>query len=213
MNVLRQPAQSRTRECAVSRLAHDKLHERGSIGFAEFHPKVSEQSLCDKLQKNVVVSLEGRINVEVRTKTHEPVLGEESLPATRFTTLLNGVERLPRREWLERSRKRLEILAVIVRVMASAKYGIELFQQFPVRKRCGIGAGDARDQTALVALVVEQYLLTAVWSIKLPALISVRDCNLKRNLHGIHTRAVERNTALNQCAEHGEEASSRAGNW
>ena len=210
MNVLRQPAQSRAGECAVSRLAHDKLHEGGAIGFAEFHPEVSEQSLCDKLQKNVVVALEGRINVEVRTETHEPVLGEESLPATRFTTLLNGVERLPRREWLEGRRKRFKVLAVLVRVMATAKNGIELFQQFPVRKRRRVRAGNARNQTALVALVIKQYLLTAVWGIKLAALISVRDSNLKRNLHGIHARTIERNTALNQCAEHGEEASSRA---
>lgn len=80
-----------------------------------------------------------------------------------------------------------------------------------MREGRGVGGGDPRDQPALVALVVEQHLLVGAARDELAALVAVGDRDLQRDLRGAGRRAVERDAALHERAEHREEAAAGAG--
>lgn len=76
-----------------------------------------------------------------------------------------------------------------------------------------VGAGQAGDQPALVALVVQQGRFLGVrGGVELAALVAVGDRDLQGDLRGVGGGAIKRYAALDQGAEHGEEAASRGGN-
>jgi len=89
---------------------------------------------------------------------------------------------------------------------------MELLQEEFVREGLRISGGNARDETALVALIVEQNRFFARFSGKLAALVTVGHGNLKSHFGCVHGRAIERHPALNECAEHGEETTTGTGN-
>ena len=81
-----------------------------------------------------------------------------------------------------------------------------------MRESLRVGGGDARNEAALVALVVEQNGFFARVTGKLSALIPVSDGNLKSHFGRVDGGAVEGYPTLHERAEHGEEATAGAGN-
>ena len=103
---------------AVGRLRDDVPRHRAGIRLGELLRVVGEQALGDELQQHVVVALERGVDVEVRPEADHAVLGEEPGAARRLARLLQGLERVPRGQRLERRGDRLEVLAVVVGVGA-----------------------------------------------------------------------------------------------
>ena len=70
-----------------------------------------------------------------------------------------------------------------------------------------VGAGQQREQPALVHAVVEQHLLRARARVaELAALVGVLHRDRQRHLGGVDRRPADAHPALHQGAEHGEEA-------
>ena len=74
-----------------------------------------------------------------------------------------------------------------------------------------IGGGDQRNESTLVALVVEQNCFAVTWLSKLATFVAVGHRNLQGKLGSIDGSAVQGNTSLHQCSQHGEESSTWAG--
>ena len=88
--------------------------------------------------------------------------------------------------------ERLQVLAVLVRVVGTGKDVVELLQQLLVGKAGRVGGGQPGEQTALVALVVEEDFLVGVGrGIELAALGGVLDGCLKRDLRSSDGGPVE----------------------
>ena len=119
---------------------------------------------------------------------------------------------MPGGERLQCCSEGFEVLTVLVSVICPAEYGIELLQKNFLRESLCIGRGNERNQTTLVALVVHQHRLAVTCLTKLASFVAVGHGNLQSELGGIDSSAVERNASLHQRAEHGEEATTWAGN-
>ena len=79
-----------------------------------------------------------------------------------------------------------------------------------MRERHRVGLREARQQAALVALVVEQDDLVVRCGGELAALVAVANRDREGELARDDARAVERDAALHEGAEHGEEAAAGA---
>ena len=80
-----------------------------------------------------------------------------------------------------------------------------------MREPGGVRLGEQREQAALVLGVVEDHdLVGGRGGVELAALVAVRDRDRQADARGRDRGAVERDAALHQRAEHGEEAAARA---
>ena len=156
----------------------------------ELLAEVAEQPLADQLEQDVVVALEGDVDVEVGAQADEAVLEEEAGAAAGLARLLQGVERVPGRQRLERGREGLEVLAVVIRVGRAAEDGVELLQQLVVREeRRVVSSPSAGEQAALVLAVVQQHDLVAAGAgVELAALVRVGDRDVQRDAPMPRTR-------------------------
>ena len=137
---------------------------------------VGEQPLADQLQQDVVVALERDVHVEVLVQADEAVLGEEARAAAGLASLLDGVERVPGRQRLERGGEGLEVFALVGGVAAAREDVVELAQQLVVREELRVVLGEPRQQASLVLAVVEQHDLVGAGSgVELAALVRVRE--------------------------------------
>ncbi len=145
--------------------------QRLGVGTLELLREVGQQALADQLQQDVVVALEGHVDVEVLTEAHEAVLEHEPRAAARLTALLQRVEGVPGRQRLEGGRQRLQVLAVVRGgVGAAGEDAVELLQELVVREQLRVRGRQPRQQSALVLAVVEQRGLLAADAVELAAL-------------------------------------------
>src|SRR5690606_34084541 len=172
---------------------------------------VGEQPLAHELEQDVVVALEGGVDVEVLSPGDEAVLRHVARPAARLAGLLERLQREPRRRRLERRGEGLEVLARLVVVVLAAEYLVETLEEALLGEGGGVGAGDERQEAALVALVVEEGdLATLVGAGELAALVAVAHRDGQCGLAHPDRGAAEGDAALDQRAEHGEEAPTLA---
>ena len=172
-HILSQPTQARTGHSPRNALLDDVLRHRAGVGVFELLRVVGQQALGNQLQQHIVVTLEGHVDVEVVVQTSQAILGQEALAATRFTRLLDGVERVPGRQRLERGRQGFEILTVVVSITLAREHLIKLDQELVVREKLRVRRCQLRQQSTLVPLVVEQHDFFAIGSGELAAGIAV----------------------------------------
>ena len=82
-----------------------------------------------------------------------------------------------------------------------------------MRERLSIGRGKERNETTLVALVIQQHGFFLAGVGELAALVAVGHRNLQTNLGSVDAGTIEGDTSLNQGSQHGEETTPGAGNW
>jgi len=97
-----------------------------------------------------------------------------------------------------------------VSVGAAREHAVELLEEHLVRERHRVGLREARQQAALVPLVVEKHDLVVVAVVELASLRAVAHRDRRRELARHNARAVERHTTLHERAEHREETAPRA---
>ena len=189
---------------------HEPRHRAG-IRVGELLREVGEQALRDELEQHVVVALERHVDVEVLAESDHAVLREEAGAAARLARLLQRLERVPGGQGLERGGDRLQVLAVVVGVGLAGEDRVELHEELVVGEDLRVRRRELRQQAALVALVVEQHLLVGVArGVELAALVAVRDGDRQRHGRSGGRRAVERDAALHERAEHREEPAAGA---
>jgi hypothetical protein len=102
-------------------LAHDVAGQHAKVDVPELLGVVSQQAFCHELEQHRVVAFEGGVDVEVGTERREAVLDQEASAAAGFTAFLQRIQRVPGAERLECGGERLQVLAVLVRVMGPEK--------------------------------------------------------------------------------------------
>ena len=125
---------------------------------------------------------------------------------------MNRVEGVPRRQGLEGRGKRLKILSRLIGVVCPAEDGIKLVEQDLVGKRLRVSRGNTRNQASLMTLVIQEHHFFTRFASKLTTFVAIRHGNLKRHLGRVRGGTVERDTSLNERAEHGEKAPARTRN-
>ena len=121
---------------------------------------VGEQPLGDQLEQDRVVALERGEHVGVGLERGEPVLRQVAGAAARLAALLDGAGRVPGAERLGAGGARLELAADVVSSSAVAgEHLVQLAGDDLLREVQRVGAGQQREQPALVLPVVEQQLL------------------------------------------------------
>ena len=204
-------AESGAVEHLAGGLADREAGERGGIRTLELLGEIAEQALADQLQEHVVVTFEGDVDVEVVVQVDHAVLGEEPLAAARLPALLDGVQRVPRRQGLQGGGERLEVFALVGGVGATREDAVELLQQLVVREELGVDLRQARQQPALVLGVIEQHdLVGSGAGVELTPLVGVGDRDVQRQGGRGRGGTVEGHAALDQGAEHREEATTGA---
>ena len=172
--------------------------------------EVAEKALGHQLHENGVVALEGRVDIQVGAQPGEAVLGQEASAAAGLAALLQGVQGQTGGGRLERGGHGLQVLAGLVGVVAPGEDAVEGLEQLVVGEARGQDLGDQREQAALVLVVVQQHrLLLALDRGELTALRGVGQGDVQPGARGDDRRTVEGDAALDQRAEHREEAAAR----
>ena len=123
---------------------------------------VGEQALRDQLHQDRVVALEGGEHVGVGLQRVEPVDREVAGAATGLAALLDRPGRVPGAERLRAGGTRLERAPGELRVplvLDVAEHLVQVGRDALLREVQRVGAGQQREQPALVHAVVEQQLL------------------------------------------------------
>ncbi len=186
------------------------LDDAGPVEFAPQLPVVGQQRLGHQLQQNGVVALEGGEDVDIGAQRGQPVLGHVPGPAAGLAAALQGLVGEAGRHRFQPGGEGLQLALVAFGGFVQSLHLHQQLVEVVLGEAERVGAGQQRQQPALVGQVVEQQdAVAAAGGRELTALQRVPGGDREAAAGRDPGAGRDADPATDQRPEHGEEAPAR----